>query len=63
VGARVERESTPNTNGLIRQYFSKGANLREVSRGEIAFVMERLNHRLRKTLAFKTPQDIFVRAD
>jgi len=37
-------------------------DLREVSREEIAFVMERLNHRPRKILAFKTPHDIFVKS-
>jgi len=37
-------------------------NLRVVSREEIAFVMERLNKRPRKTLDFKTPHDIFVKS-
>ena len=54
-----ERGLNENTNGLIRQYFPKGIDLRKVSREEIAFVMERLNSRPRKTLAFKTPNDIF----
>jgi len=45
-----------------RQYFPKEANLWEVSREEIAFVMERLNHRPRKMLTFKTPHDIFVKS-
>ena len=40
-----ERGLNENTNGLIRQYFPKGMDLREVKREEIAFVMERLNHR------------------
>ena len=31
--------------------------------GEIAFVMERLNHRPRKMLAFKPPHDIFVKSE
>jgi len=57
-----ERGLNENTNGLIRQYFPKGIDLREVSREEIAFVMERLNHWPRKTLDFKTPQDIFVKS-
>ena len=35
-----ERGLNENTNGLIRQYFPKWADLREVSREEIAFVME-----------------------
>ena len=55
-----ERGLNENTNGLIRQYFPKDAELREVSREELSFVMDRLNHRPRKTLAFKTPHDIFI---
>ena len=58
-----ERGLNENTNGLIRQYFPKGMDLREVSRDEIAFVMKRLNHRPRKTLAFKPPHDIFVKSE
>lgn len=58
-----ERGLNENTNGLIRQYFPKGMDLREVSRKEIAFVMERLNHRPRKMLAFKPPYDIFVKCE
>ena len=58
-----ERGLNENTNGLIRQYFPKWMDLREVSREEIAFVMNRLNHRPRKTLAFKPPHDIFVKCE
>ena len=58
-----ERGLNENTNGLIRQYFPKGMDLREVSREEIAFAMKRLNHRPRKTLAFKSPYDIFVKCE
>ena len=47
----------------MQEFFPKGVDLREVSREEIAFVMERLNHRPRKTLAFKTPHDIFVKSE
>ena len=58
-----ERGLNENTNGLIRQYFPKGMDLREVDREEIAFAMKRLNHRPRKTLAFKSPYDIFVKCE
>lgn len=54
-----ERGLNENTNGLIRQYFPKGSDLRDVSEEDLAFVMNRLNKRPRKTLAFKSPQDIF----
>ncbi len=58
-----ERGLNENTNGLIRQYFPKGMDLRDVRREELAFVMKRLNHRPRKTLAFKLPHDIFVQGE
>jgi len=57
-----ERGLNENTNGLIRQYFPKGMDLRNISSEELAFVMDRLNHRPRKRLAFKTPHDIFVKS-
>jgi transposase, IS30 family len=56
-----ERGLNENTNGLIRQYFPKGMDFRHITREEIAHVMERLNNRPRKTLAYKTPNDIFVK--
>jgi IS30 family transposase len=54
-----ERGTNENTNGLIRQYFPKLMDLRGVSREDLEFVMNRLNHRPRKTLGFKTPAAVF----
>jgi len=53
---------TPEVVAYIEEKL-QGINLREVSREELSFVMERLNHRPRKTLAFKTPHDIFVKSE
>ncbi|MCP3885822.1 MAG: IS30 family transposase [Propionibacteriaceae bacterium] len=53
-----ERGLNENTNGLIRQYFPKKMDLRDVSRDEIAFVEERLGNRPRKTLDFMTPEEV-----
>lgn len=53
--AAWQRGLNENTNGLIRQYFPKGADLRQVSEQELQMVMDRLNHRPRKSLGFKTP--------
>ncbi|MCD6307479.1 MAG: IS30 family transposase [Candidatus Latescibacteria bacterium] len=58
-----KRGLNENTNGRVRQYFPKGMKLREIDMEEIAFAMERLNHRPRKTLAFKSPYDIFVKCE
>jgi len=54
-----ERGVNENTNGLIRQYFSKDRELTGVTRKEVEQAMERLNHRPRKTLGFRTPYEVF----
>ena len=40
-----------------------GRDSSKICRVEIAFVMDRLNHRPRKMLAFKPPHDIFVKSE
>ena len=54
-----ERGLNENTNGLLRQYFPKGQELTAVAREEIEHVADRLNHRPRKTLGFRTPYEVF----
>lgn len=54
-----ERGLNENTNGLIRQYFPKGTDLRTATPAQIAEVESKLNHRPRKCLAYRTPHDIF----
>ena len=50
-----QRPSNENTNGLLRQYFPKGTNLRAHDAEEIAAAAEELNDRPRKTLGWQTP--------
>lgn len=52
-----ERGTNENTNGLIRQFFPKGTNFKQVSRTEIKKVQHLLNGRPRKTLNFRTPYE------
>ena len=54
-----ERGTNENTNGLIRQYFSKNRNFSTITDEEINLVMEKLNNRPRKSLGFKTPNQVF----
>lgn len=54
-----ERGVNENTNGLIRQYFPKERELTAVCRNEMEQAMQRLNHRPRKTLGFRTPYEVF----
>ena len=50
-----QRPSNENTNGLLRQYFPKGTDLRAHSREELGQVAAELNARPRKTLGWDTP--------
>lgn len=58
--ASWERGINENTNGLIRQYFPKGTDLRDVTIEQVQMVMERLNNRPRKTRGGKTPNELFM---
>jgi IS30 family transposase len=57
-----ERGLNENTNGLIRQYLPKKADLRRIDPDHIRFVQDRLNRRPRKTLDFRKPEEVFLRA-
>ena len=54
-----ERGLNENTNGLIRQYFTKGSSFESITDDEVEAVMHKLNHRPRKTLNYKIPHVIF----
>jgi IS30 family transposase len=49
-------------NGLLRQYFRKGSDLSRHTTQDLQAVEDRLNHRPRKTLGWRTPAEIFTPA-
>ena len=52
-----QRGSNENTNGLLRQYLPKKADLSRFSQAELDAIALRLNTRPRQTLGFRTPAD------
>jgi len=54
-----ERGLNENTNGLVRQYFPKGTSLASVTQKDVRRVQNLLNARPRKTLAYKSPNEVF----
>lgn len=56
-----ERGLNEHTNGLIRQYLPKAKSFDDVTDNIISVIQDRLNHRPRKSLNFKTPYEVFYR--
>lgn len=56
-----ERGTNENTNGLVRQFFPKGLDLRKVTARQVAAVERLLNNRPRKCLGYRTPLEVMRR--
>jgi transposase, IS30 family len=54
-----QRGSNENFNGLLRQYIPKKRRMETVTDEELTMIENRLNHRPRKRLGFKTPHEVF----
>ena len=54
-----ERGVNENTNGLIRDFFPKGTDFTTIHHTTVAKVERLLNRRPRKSLGFKTPNEVF----
>lgn len=57
-----QRGANENCNGLLRQYFPRGASFRKLSEDAIRRAAERLNNRPRKCLGYRTPAEVFTEA-
>jgi transposase, IS30 family len=54
-----ERGLNENTNGLLRQYFPKKTDFTKITQTELDEVVEAINNRPRKTLNYRTPNEVF----
>ncbi|GAB7007766.1 hypothetical protein JCM18899A_52420 [Nocardioides sp. AN3] len=55
-----QRGSNENMNGLLRDYFPKGMDLRQVTPDVLARVAEEINARPRKTLGWARPVELLA---
>ncbi len=56
---RIVRGTNEPTNGLIRQYFPKVTDFRDISHAEVRLVEKLLNNRRRARLGFRTAAEVF----
>jgi len=54
-----ERGLNENINGLVRQYIPKGSSFEHLTKKDIQKIENRLNHRPRKSLGWRTPYEVF----
>ncbi|ATZ29365.1 Integrase core domain protein [Streptomyces lavendulae subsp. lavendulae] len=55
-----QRGTNENTNRLLRQYLPKGADLRKLSQADLDEIAEKLNHRPRKVLGYRSPVEVYT---
>lgn len=59
--ASWERGLNENTNGLVRQYFPKKYEFARIKTKDLQLVEDLLNNRPRKTLGYRTPNEVFFK--
>jgi len=59
--ASWERGLNENTNGLVRQYFPKKYDFARITDQDLQRVEDLLNNRPRKTLGYRTPNEVFFK--
>jgi len=58
-----QRGSNENAIGLLRQYFPKGKSLDNVKSAKLRKAQDKLNHRPRKSLGYRTPHEVMFDID
>jgi transposase, IS30 family len=59
-GCPYQRGTNENTNGLVRQFYPKDTDFREVSHADVARTENLLNDRPRACLGYRTPREVFI---
>jgi transposase, IS30 family len=54
-----ERAINENSKGLLRQYYPKKTDLRDIKKDDIISILEKINASPRKTLGYATPKEVF----
>lgn len=54
-----DRGTNENTNGLLREYFSKGTDFMKYTDEYIQSKVDELNYRPRKCLGYRTPYEVY----
>ena len=58
-GCPYQRGTNENTNGLVRQFYPKGTDFRDVSHPDVTRTEDLLNDRPRACLGYRTPREVF----
>ena len=61
--ASWQRGTSENTNGLIRQYFTRKHDFSTITTSQLRYVVHQLNNRPRKCLGMKTPYEVLFGVD
>jgi IS30 family transposase len=56
-----ERGINENTNGLLRQYLPKRRSMAPLTQHDCDLIAATLNHRPRKRLGYRTPEECYAR--
>ena len=56
-----ERGTNENTNGLLRQYLPKRRSMAHLTQHDCNRIAAKLNHRPRKRLGYRTPEECYAR--